>query len=78
MKPLLIFKFTAEEYDPDKEKIFNDYLRDLVKDGNLTEYEILVLWGGDVKVYYPFNFITFYYQKIKAWLILRTWKKRTS
>jgi hypothetical protein len=76
MKPLLIFKFTSEEYDPEKAEKFDEYIQDIMKDGNLTDYEIIVLWGGDAKVYYPFNFITFYYQKLKTWLILKIRKNK--
>lgn len=71
MKPLLIFKF--DDYDPDKAKQFDEYIR---KTDMFKKYDVIILWGGDCKVYYPFNFISWTYNKLKAWVILKIWKKK--
>lgn len=73
MKPLLIIELP---YDASMEALeqMNEFAANAQKNG-LEDYTILVIQGAKATPYYPCNFITYIFQKIKAWLILRTVKK---
>jgi len=64
MKPLIIIEFNGDSYTPEYAKKFDDYIID---NEQLREYDVLVLWGGKAKVYYPFK-ITFW-KRLKATII---------
>lgn len=74
MRPLMIIKLPddiSEECAHDIDEHYNELSK-----GMLSEYDIIVHSGLDIKVYYPHKPITFYYQKLKLWLILKMVKKR--
>lgn len=76
MKPLLIIEIPAET-PRDNYNDLNDMFAEL-QNKSLKDYTIIVLHGAKGKAYYPCNFITYLFQKIKTWLILKTAKKRLS
>jgi hypothetical protein len=77
MKPIIIIEYESYDYDPEKAKEIDDHMAKLSQ-SHLKDYDILVMWGGKAKVYYPCKPISFYYQKLKVWLFLKIWKKNIS
>lgn len=74
MKPLLIFEFSEHEYEPKRADQFDEYVRTTEF---LKDYNVIVLWGGKARVYHHWNPFKYYYQKLRAWVILKIWKNNT-
>lgn len=78
MKPLIIISIDGW-VDRDRVEEVEGWIRKEVnKDGVLEQYEVLVLHGDGIKanVYYPAKPISYYFNKLKAWVFLKIWKRK--
>lgn len=77
MKPLIIFEFDTLVERENIQK-FEEALRHECKEGgSLDGYNCIVLQGDmKVSVHYPHKPISYYFNKLKAWLILKIWKRK--
>lgn len=74
IRPLMIVKL-PDGISEDSAREIDKHYNELSK-GLLSGYDIIVQSGLEIKVYYPSKPISFYYQKLKTWLILKIVKKR--
>lgn len=79
MKPLIIVQFDPD-VDFDNVKKFDEFLRkEIQQDGILNGYDAIVFQGtGKISVHYPFRPISYYFNKLKAWVFLKIWKRKQS
>lgn len=79
MKPLIIVQF---ETDVDREnvKMFDEFLRKEINTGGVLEGYDAIVFQGDAKfsVHYPCKPISYYFNKIKAWVFLKIVKRKQS
>ena len=69
MKPLIIFEVPYCE--PEEAKRFDDHIaKETQKNGTLEGYDAIVVYGDiRARVYYPCKPITFYFHKLRIWLL---------
>jgi hypothetical protein len=77
MKPLIIIQFDTE-VERNNVQMFEDYIEKITKPGGvMEEYKFLVIHGDlKITVHYPHKPISYYFNKIKAWVFLKIWKKK--
>lgn len=77
MKPLIIFQFDQfQDFETIKE--FEKVIQEEIKNGGSLEGYNCIVFQGTVKisVHYPNKPIRYYYNKLKAWVILKIWKRK--
>lgn len=79
MKPIIIVQFDPD-VDFDNVKKFDELMRkEIQQDGMLNGYDVIVFQGtGKISVHYPFRPISYYLNKLKAWVFLKIWKRKQS
>lgn len=77
MKPLIIFHLNSWD-DNETVKYFEEVLsKECEKGRALDGYSCIVIHGDmQISVHYPHKPVRYYYNKIKAWFILKIWKRK--
>lgn len=79
MKPLIIVQFDVYA-ELDNVHKFEDFIHKEVQPGGILDGYDVIVFQGEAKfsVYYPSKPLSYYFNKLKAWLFLKIWKRKKS